>query len=136
MAIHGGKGPSYARRYLVDTPTEILHAEIGRLEKEIAAIRADAAASIYFWGQFASAYSKVHHELDADITRLRGPVPIDVVLVHPNAPVMPQGVEGGGRTEVLGRQDSGRPQSQKPHSLQRMAAPVRSEGQARDVPAR
>lgn len=87
----------------MDTPTEILHAEIKRLEDELASVRADAAASVYFWGQFASAYSKVHHELDADITRLRGPVPIDRVLTHPNAPVMPEGAMGGGRTEVLGR---------------------------------
>lgn len=70
--------------------TDALHAEIKRLEDEIASVRADAAASVYFWGQFASAYSKVHHELDADITRLRGPVPIDVVLHHPQAPVPPE----------------------------------------------
>lgn len=87
--------------------SEILHAEIKRLEDELVSVRADAAASIYFWGQFASPYSKVHHELDADITRLRGPVPIDTVLVHPNAPVMPEGAAGGGRTEVLGRMRGG-----------------------------
>lgn len=82
-----GGGGDCAMTY---TPTDILHAEIKRLEDELMSVRADAAASIYFWGQFASPYSKVHHELDADITRLRGPVPIDVVLHHPQAPVLPE----------------------------------------------
>lgn len=86
--------------------SDVLHAEIRRLEEELVSVRADAAASVYFWGQFASAYSKAHHELDADVTRLRGPVPIDVVLDHPQAPMPPEphkGALGAGKLAPVGR---------------------------------
>lgn len=63
-----------------------LHARIRQLEDEILRVRADAAASVFFWGQFASNYSKAHWGLEADITRLRGPVAMEVVFGHPQAP--------------------------------------------------
>lgn len=63
-----------------------LHAHIRKLEDELTRVRTEAAATVFFWGQFASSYSKVHWGLDEDVTRLRGPVPLDVVLDHPQAP--------------------------------------------------
>lgn len=63
-----------------------LHSRIRQLEDELMRVRADAAASVFFWGEFASSWSKAHWDLNADITRLRGPVPLDVVLDHPQAP--------------------------------------------------
>ena len=83
-----------------------LHARIRELEEEVISLRADAAATTYFWSEFASAYSKAHWDINADITRLRGPVPLEAVHRHPQAP-MPlerhKEATGGGALLPAGR---------------------------------
>lgn len=89
-----------------DSQIDILHAHIRELEEEVLRLRTEAAATVYFWGQFASPYSKAHWGLEVDVTRLRGPVPVEVVLDHPQAPAPPEahrGALGGGTQAPAGR---------------------------------
>lgn len=88
-----------------------LHARIRELEDEVTQLRTEAAATVYFWGQFASNYSKAHWDLDADVTRLRGPVPMEAVRCHPQSPLPPEahrGALGGGTQAPAGRRGVGK----------------------------